>query len=112
MDYTQEDLDKLYEEYKYHEVMMNAAKEKFNECASALAEKGIWSSGKGRKLKEYRRVNDKLDVTMLSTLHEDRYKEILSSGQITIPKKAYDAFRDDILDCIESSETVYYQLKD
>lgn len=112
MEYTREDLDKLYDEYRYYEKMEEMAKEKFNECAKQLAEKGIWTSAEGRELKENRRVTDKLDIVMLSTLHEDRYKEIINSGQISIPKSAYASFRDDILDCIESKETVFYQLKD
>lgn len=112
MEYTREDLDKLYDEYRYYEKMAEMAKEKFNECAKQLAEKGIWTSSNGRSLKETRRVTDKLDVVMLSTLHEDRYKEIINSGQFSIPKSAYASFRDDISDCIESKETVFYQLKD
>ena len=111
MEYTREDLDKLYDEYRYHEKMAEMAKEQFTECAKQLAEKGIWTSSNGRSLKKNRKITDKLDIVMLSTLHEDRYKEIINSGQISIPKSAYASFRDDISDCIESKETVFYQLK-
>ena len=51
MEYTREDLDKLYDEYRYYEKMAEMAKEKFNECAKQLAEKGIWTSAEGRELK-------------------------------------------------------------
>ena len=112
MEYTREDLDKLYDEHTYYQKMAEMAKEKFNECAKQLAEKGTWTSSNGRSLKENRKVTDKLDIVMLSTLHEDRYKELINSGQFSIPNSAYASLRDDISDCIESKETVFYQLKD
>lgn len=113
MEYTEEMLDELYEDYTSYKNLMEIAKERFEECANTLyMEKGVRTSSKGKALIRVSKATDKLDVTMLSTLHEDRYKEIIESGNFTIPKKAYAEFRDEIMDCIETKDSTYYLLKD
>lgn len=105
------DIDALYDMYVFYKKKEEELKAAFNERAAELYANGMRETPMGKELVKQTRTTKKVDVMMLSTLHEARFKEIVESGGITIPAKSYKDFEGEISDCIESDTTTYFLLK-
>ena len=98
--------------YVFYRDKAEELKREFNERAAEAYASGRTMTNAGKTIKENRRTTTKIDTMMLSTLHEDVFKELIDTNNITIPTKAIAPYKDQVSDCISEETTVYYTLRD
>ena len=109
-EYTPEDIDRIYDEYLAYKSLTEEKKKEFDNACRKLHEDGLTMLPSGRVIQKRVKNTEKVDTLMLSTLHPDVLKKVIDSGNFTISAKSLSDFRNEVDDCVETTQTEYFTL--